>query len=269
MPVFTAHPDRGQAPDGPDQARAHHRRRCTARLRAAPTPEEAERAARRGLREELVSLWQTRGDARLPPRRCWTRSGTASTTSRRTLFDLAPEIGRAARARPASQHYPGSLRRAALPALRELDRRRPRRQPVRDRRRDRGDAARAPASWRCGCCGAGSTACTGTSASTERIGVLPELLASLRARRRAFPERGAAPRRALSAAAVPPEAGASSTASSGPRSRRARGPGAPTSCRVPGTYRDADAVPGRPAPDAGEPARRTAARAWPRAGSAR
>ena len=96
MPVFTAHPTEAK------------RRTVLTKLAriadvlreldlASPTPEE-ERAAHEALREELVSLWQTEETrAYQPDVMDEVRNGLYYFET--TLFDLAPELGRLARAR--------------------------------------------------------------------------------------------------------------------------------------------------------------------------
>ena len=140
MPVFTAHP-----------TEAKRRTILTKLARIAdvlrgldlesPTPEE-ERAAHEALREELVSLWQTEETRAYKPD-VHGRGPERPLLLRDDAPRPRPGGGRLARAR-GGRALPGRPRPARLPPLRELDRRRPRREPVRDRGGDGRDPARAP-----------------------------------------------------------------------------------------------------------------------------
>ena len=128
MPVFTAHPTEAK------------RRTILTKLAAIagilhrldygrPGPEE-ERQAHEELREEIVSLWQTdetRADK--PDVMDEVRNGLFYFETRA----LRPAARRSYRAleRALAEHYPGPRVDSALPPLRQLDGRRPRRQPVR------------------------------------------------------------------------------------------------------------------------------------------
>jgi phosphoenolpyruvate carboxylase len=109
MPVFTAHPTEAKR-----RTILTKLARIADALRALdlddPTPEE-EHATREGLREELVSLWQTEETrAYKPDVMDEVRNGLYYFES---LFDLAPQVS-AALERAVAEHYPGAVVRPAF-----------------------------------------------------------------------------------------------------------------------------------------------------------
>ena len=156
---------------------------------------------------------------------------------------------------------PRRRRPPRLPALRQLDRRGPRRQPVRDRGGDRGDAARAPRP-RAPAAAEGHRAAPRPSehlrAAGRGRGARPEPAGG---RRRSSRRRRGGPRSAT-AGSPTGRSCCTSTGSWGPRWRRAAGRGAPTTASAPAPTAGARAA-GGPAPPAAQPRRARRARGWP------
>ena len=236
QPVFTAHPT---------EAKRRTILTKLARLadvlrapdRGEPTPVE-ERAADEALREELVSLWQTEETRAYRPE-VMDEVSNGLYYFETTLYDLAPEMRAPARARPGAA-LPGRTR--SVPRF------------LRFGSWIGGDrdgnpfvtvaateqALRAHHELALRLLRRGIERLHGHLSTTERLGVLPRAAREPRARRPRVPERSAGRRRALSRTSRTARSCATSIAGSAPCSRRARRPGAPTTCRDPGAYRDAD-----------------------------
>ena len=222
-------PDRGQAADDPHQARPHRRRAARARPRVPDAGGGARgpRGAARGARLPVADG----GDAGL-------QAGRDGRGAQRPLLlrvrPLRPRArgGGLARAGGRPRSYPGAARPPRLPALRQLDRRRPRRQPVRDGGGDRGDAARAPRA-RAAAAAAGDRAAPRPPqhhrAARCRRGARREPAAETprsSRRRRSGP-------RSATAGSPTDRSCCTSTASWGRHWRRAAGPGGPTTASAP------------------------------------
>ena len=141
--------DRGQAP-GASPRRCAGSAPSSTRWTAPSLGAAARTEAARRLREEIDLLWRTsplRSQAMQPLDEV--RSGTAVFDE--TLFRLAPSVYRALdRALQGEASGAAAAAGAGLPAVRQLDRRRPGRQPVRDRRGHRAGRARSRPITRCG-----------------------------------------------------------------------------------------------------------------------
>ena len=223
MPVFTAHPTEAKR-----RTILTKLARIADVLRAldleSPTPEE-ERAAHEVLREELVSLWQTEETrAYKPDVMDEVRNGLYYFES--TLHDLAPEVA-ASLERAVAEHYPGAVVRPGFLRFGSWI----------GGDRDGNplvtvaateEALRAHHDLALRLLRRGIERLHGHLSTTERLGVDAELVESLRADAAAVPRRGDAGRGALPSPAVPPEAAVRLPEARARRSRRAAGPGGPT-----------------------------------------
>ena len=143
-PVLTAHPTEARR-----RTTLIALRRCAVLLERLDDPRltpSEDREIRRRLREEITLLWRT-SDLRTIAPEPLDEVRTAMAVFDATLFTVVPRLYRAtdaaldAAARPGRPDRRAAAARAGLPALRQLDRRRPRRQPVRHGRDDRADPA--------------------------------------------------------------------------------------------------------------------------------
>ena len=246
MPVFTAHP-----------TEAKRRTILTKLARIAdvlhgldlhsPTPEE-ERAAHEVLREEIVSLWQTDETRAYKPAVIdEVRNGLyyfESVTLRPGARDGGLAREGAGRALPRRRRPP------RLSALRQLDRRRPRRQPVRHAGGDRGDAPRAEGRSRCGCCSGASIGCTATSAPPSGSACHAELADSIGRTPRSSRTRRSGPRSATPGSHTA-TSWFTSIGSWGPPWRPTAVPGAPITASAPAPMSARPRSPRGPAADPG------------------